>query len=296
MERNTGVQWSRVGLDRLDLRGRTAAVIGGTGGIGRALSLQMAARGAHVTVVGQTFRDGGVDNIDFIKADLSSMAEAERVAELLGVDELDLLVLTTGIFAAPEREQTAEGIERDLAVSYLSRFVLVQLTVARLGTGRTEPNQKPRVFIMGFPGTGQTPLIDDFNSEKSYTAMGAHMNTVAGNEALVIDSAQRYPAVNFYGLNPGLMKTNIRSNMLGQHSFKHRAIETVIGMLTPSVETYAKRIVPLLWAPELEPHSGAMFDRKGRAIMPSTNMVDTTVREIIAASEELVARTDRRLR
>ena len=34
--------------------------------------------------------------------------------------------------------------------------------------------------------------------------MQVHMNTVAGNEALVFDSAERYPDVDFFGLTRGL--------------------------------------------------------------------------------------------
>src|SRR4051794_12519964 len=87
---------------------------------------------------------------------------------------------------------------------------------------------KPRVFIMGYPGTGQAGTPDDLNAEKSYSAFPVHMNTVAGNEVLVLDAATRHPSASVFGLNPGLIKTNIRD------------------------------------APELEGHSGALFDRKGR--------------------------------
>jgi NAD(P)-dependent dehydrogenase (short-subunit alcohol dehydrogenase family) len=95
----------------------------GTGGIGRALSRFMASRGASVVVVGWTFRDSDVPGIEFIKADLSLMREAQRVAVLLPAEDLDLFVFTTGIMAGPEREETAEGIERDMAVS-MSFFLL----------------------------------------------------------------------------------------------------------------------------------------------------------------------------
>ena len=47
------------------------------------------------------------------------------------------------------------------------------------------------------------------------------MNTVAGNEAMVLDGASRYPAINFYGLNPGMVKTDIRSHFLGKGSITH---------------------------------------------------------------------------
>lgn len=273
-----------------DLRGKRVAVVGGTGGIGRALARQLASRGANVTVVGRTFRDADTPAIEFLSADLALMSEAQRIAEILPAEQLDLLVLTTGIFAAPQRQQTSEGLERDLAVSYLSRFVLVRNLAERLGTARPAGAPRARVFIYGYPGTGQTAHLEDLNFERSYSAMKAHMSTVAGNEALVLDCAKRYPTVGFFGLNPGLIKTAIRENMFGQNSLKHRVMETVIGWSTPSADTYAQRILPLLTTPDLDNRTGLMFDKKGNAIQPSPAMTPAHVQQLISASEDLLTR------
>jgi hypothetical protein len=145
------------------------------------------------------------------------------------------------------------------------------------------------VFIMGYPGTGQAGTLGDLNANKSYSAMTVHMNTVAGNEMLVLDAARRYPNATFFGLNPGLIKTNIRDNFLGKDSFKSRFAETLIGWLTPSPEAYAERITPLLVSRDLEGHSGAMFNQRGVAIVASPSLGDRThVDAFISASETLV--------
>jgi NAD(P)-dependent dehydrogenase (short-subunit alcohol dehydrogenase family) len=291
MKRDRSIAWRPVEPSSLDLSGTKAAIVGGTGGIGRALGRFMASRGASVVVVGQTFRDAGTPRIEFVKADLGLMHEAERVAAALPAETLDLVVLTTGIFAAPKREETAEGIERDTAVSYLSRLVILRAIAPRLGRDRQGARMKPRVFVMGFPGTGQAGVLDDLNAEKSYNAFPVHMNTVAGNEMLVLDAARRYPNATFFGLNPGLVKTAIRNNFLGEGTLKSRLTEGLIGLLTPSAEVYAEDLTPLLVSPDLEEHSGAMFDRKGRAIRPSPKLTDVTyVSAFIAASEALVSR------
>jgi NAD(P)-dependent dehydrogenase (short-subunit alcohol dehydrogenase family) len=44
----------------LDLKGMKVAIVGGTGGIGRALSRFLVSRGAAVVLIGQTFRDSDV--------------------------------------------------------------------------------------------------------------------------------------------------------------------------------------------------------------------------------------------
>jgi NAD(P)-dependent dehydrogenase (short-subunit alcohol dehydrogenase family) len=290
MKKNKNIVWRRVDPTSLDLKEMKLAIVGGTGGIGRALSRFMAARGASVIVVGQTFRDADVRGLEFIKADLSLMREARRVGEVLPAESLDLVIFTTGIFAAPTRQETAEGLERDMAISYLSRLVLLREIAPRLGKDRPAPRMKPRLFVMGYPGTGQAGTLDDLNAEKSYSGMAVHMNTVAGNEMLVLDAAKRYPNASVFGLNPGLIKTHIRDNFLGAGSVKSRLIEAMIGLLTPSAETYAERLAPLLVSPDLEGHSGALFDRKGFAILPSPKLTDGThVAAFIAASETLVS-------
>jgi NAD(P)-dependent dehydrogenase (short-subunit alcohol dehydrogenase family) len=293
MKRDKNFVWRRVDTASFDLKEMKVAIVGGTGGIGRAFSRLMASRGASVVVVGQTFRDSDVPGIEFIKADLSLMREAQRVAALLPAEYLDLLVFTTGIMAGPKREETTEGIERDIAVSYLSRLVIVREIGPRLGKNRPAAPMKPRVFIMGFPGTGQAGKLDDLNAEKSYGRWAVQMTTVAGNEMLVLDAAKRYPNATFFGLNPGFISTNIRSNLFGGDTLLYRFTEWMIGLLTPSVETYTERLTPLLVSPDLEGHSGAMFNRKGLAILPTPKLTDSSyVNAFIAASEALVSRAN----
>jgi NAD(P)-dependent dehydrogenase (short-subunit alcohol dehydrogenase family) len=270
----------------LALSGRKVAVIGGTDGLAR----QLAARGASVTVIGRTFRDEGTPRIDFLKADLSLMAEARRVGSTLAAEALDFVFLTTGIMAAPQREVTPEGLERDMAVSFLSRLAILRELAPRMASAAREGRARPRIYVMGFPGTGEKGDIEDLNAERSYASMRVHMNTVAGNEALVLEFARRYPTLDFYGLNPGLIKTNIRGNALGEGSLKHRVTEWFIGLLMMSAEQYAQRMVPVLLSPSLEGRSPVMLNQKGRAIEASPSMGDGYAGRFITASEQLVDR------
>ncbi|MEM6930236.1 MAG: SDR family NAD(P)-dependent oxidoreductase [Myxococcota bacterium] len=267
--------------------GRRVWVVGGTNGIGRALARRLADQGAHVTVVGRTLRDDGVPNLAFRRADLSSLREARSLAEDIPARHVELVILTTGVFATPQRTVTAEGIERDLAISYLSRFVLMRALAPRLGTS---VEARPRVFVMGFPGTGEVGHVDDPNSEQSYQPIRAHLNTVAANEALVLDAVVRYPHLDTFGLNPGLIQTDIRGDFFGHGTWSHRLLETLIGFVTPSTESYAERIVPLLGASELDGRSGVHFNKRGTAIRPSPGLSDGLVARWMSASERLVDR------
>jgi len=274
-------------------KGQQIAVIGGTGGLGRAISQELARRGAEVTVVGQTFRDAGTPGIRFLKADLNLMSEARRVAAELPAESLHMVIFTTGIFAAPQRQQTAEGLERDMAVSYLSRLVILRAIGPRLGKALPAGSAKPRVFIMGFPGTNNIGVLGDLNAEKAYKSMEVHMNTVAGNEMLVIDGVKRYPNALVFGLTPGLIKSNIRSNLFGEKSFLMGLMEGIIGLTSPSVDDYAKKMVPVFLSPQLDAHTGAKFNRKGQAILSSPGLTDEHIKAFLRESEELVMRTEK---
>lgn len=295
MKKDTSFPWTPVGAGALQLAGLKVAVIGGTGGIGRAFSLLLAARGAEVTVVGRSFRDAGTSRLEFVAADLSSMVEAQRVAKVLPAESLDLLIFTTGIFANPKRQETAEGIERDLAVSYLNRFVMLRELAPRLGKERTHPKGKSRVFFVAYPGSGQIGTPDDLNAKKSYKAMAQHMNTVAGNEILILDAAERYPNIGFYEFNPGLIATDIRSNFLGHNKLLFGALEWAIGLFSKNVHTYARRMVPLMAASELESRTGLMFNDKAQAIEPSPGLTAEHRLQFLRASDALVRRTGVRL-
>ena len=54
--RDKSFSWAKPALESLDLAGRSLVVVGGTDGLGRAITLAAAGRGAAVTVVGRTNR------------------------------------------------------------------------------------------------------------------------------------------------------------------------------------------------------------------------------------------------
>jgi hypothetical protein len=117
------------------------------------------------------------------------------------------------------------------------------------------------------------------------------MNTVAGNEAIVLDGASRYPGITFYGLNPGMVKTDIRSHFLGKGSLRHRLVESFVGLLWGGPDEYAEKTGPLLVSPDIQQFSGSMFNKFGEAIEPSPGLTDRAyVLKFMEALERLSKR------
>lgn len=278
-------------LDGLDLSAKKLLVFGGTNGLGRAIAQIALSKGADVTIVGRTLRDPERPGLTFVRADLSSMVESVRIGRELDVEDIDVALFTAGIVAAPAREVTGEGIERDVAVSYLNRFAILRGVAARLGTARPVGAPRPRVFVMGSPGGGELGTPDNLNTESEYTVGTAHGNTIAGNEALALGANGEFPGPAYFGLGPGLVKTGIRENYLGRdNSLGYRLLEGAIGLFMQSAEKYATRTLPLLFTSELDNRSGVLFDRLGRPILPTTGFDEEHVRRWMGASATLLDR------
>jgi NAD(P)-dependent dehydrogenase (short-subunit alcohol dehydrogenase family) len=226
-----------------------------------------------------------------MEADLQSMKTAQAIARELPAESLDMVLFTAGIMAGKKRTATVEGIEVDLAVSYLNRYVMLHEIAPRLGASRLSSNHmRPRVFVWGFPGTDQRGDVDDFNSERRYSFTTAHSNTVIGNEVLVLDAARRYSNANVYGINPGLIRTGIRSAILKDGSLGQRIVEPIIGALFPDVERYAELMLPLLLSKDIEAHSGAMFGNKAQAIEASPSLMSGGKRQRVLSESDRLAR------
>jgi len=175
-----------------------------------------------------------------------------------------------------------------------NQTVLLQLgqvdeLAARLGTARPEGASRARVFVMGAPGAGTLGDPADLNATKGrYRAMAAHTNTVAANEALVVSGTDRLPGPAYFGLNPGMVKTGIRSNLLGDGSVLHRMAEGLIGALGQTPEAYARRVVPLLFNPDLVDRDRLFFNNKAVPIRPSDGMDRARSGRFFDAAEDLL--------
>jgi NAD(P)-dependent dehydrogenase (short-subunit alcohol dehydrogenase family) len=109
----------------MDLQDKKALITGGTSGMGIAVALAMAEKGASVIITGrdetrgastvEEIRAGGHD-AEFIAADFSEMSELGRVADAAG--EIDVLVaeIPAPIDAGELRRDTSErGLLTDTA-------------------------------------------------------------------------------------------------------------------------------------------------------------------------------------
>ena len=126
------------------MAGKSVLVTGGTGGIGKATAIGLAALGARVGITGRDQARAvaaaagiraatGRAAVEAFAADMSARAEVRRLAaQVAGTyPRLDVLVNNVGGFWA-HRHVTADGLEHTFALNHLAPFLLTNLLLDRL--------------------------------------------------------------------------------------------------------------------------------------------------------------------
>uniref|UniRef100_A0A8C4U6X1 Dehydrogenase/reductase 13 n=1 Tax=Falco tinnunculus TaxID=100819 RepID=A0A8C4U6X1_FALTI len=124
------------------LRGRTAIVTGGSGGIGAATALELARGGARVVLAARSASRGeaaarrirtetGNEEVRFMQLDLASLRSVRAFASTFLRQEphLHLLINNAGVSAGGTTE---DGFSLPFQVNHLGHFLLTQLLLERL--------------------------------------------------------------------------------------------------------------------------------------------------------------------
>ncbi|WP_149261300.1 SDR family NAD(P)-dependent oxidoreductase [Actinomadura sp. K4S16] len=195
-----------------DQPSKTVIISGGTTGMGRAVALERLARGDHVTVIGsneargRALLDHAADpNLRFLRADLSSIAEVERV--IADISEQHQAIDALALFAnriSPEYKETQDGLEFTFALYYLSRYLLGH---------RLRPllDAAPDPVIINVAGVGSTAgkiFWDDPQLARRYGQVRAQLQAGRANDLLgVAFAGQAESKVRYILYHPGFTRS-----------------------------------------------------------------------------------------
>jgi NAD(P)-dependent dehydrogenase (short-subunit alcohol dehydrogenase family) len=261
------------------LAGRTVLVTGPTSGLGTAATLEFAALGARVILVGRdegklrALRDelvevNGDDRFPIVVADMGSLASVRTAAERILSTEarLDVLVDNAGAIF-PERTEGPDGIEATLAVLVVGPFVLVSSLLPLL---RRTPGSRVIAVTSGGMYTQRLHLDDLEWRREPYSGPRAYARAKRAQVALVREWARRLgdTGISFAAMHPGWADTpGVSASLPGFY-----------GAMGPLLRTPAEGADTIVWlASEADPDasSGRLFlDRRSRPFdrVPATRV------------------------
>lgn len=271
----------------------TVVVQGGTDGMGRAVVLARLGRGDTVLAIGsgpdkgrrlaeEAAGLGAGDRFRFIRADLTSIAENERVVSevLERAQAVDALVLCANR-QYPERTVTADGLEATFALYYLSRYLL--------GHGlRAAFDAAPAPVVVNIAGAGLTAgavRFDDLNLERRYGTIRAQLQAGRANDLLgrsMADDPSSKAHVLLY--HPGFTRT---AGGIAALPWPVRAgVSALARVAARSVE---KAVAPVVAAVDDPPGEPLAAVDRGRPVDLSLPTFDPeNARRLAEATRELV--------
>ena len=278
---------------------RVSLVTGGTDGIGRAVALGLARGGDRVLFVGRSTERGarvlaelrearpGVDHA-FLPADLSFLAETSRVADEVArrTDRLDAAVFCAGILSTVP-EWTAEGLERNLVLNYLSRYLLAR----RLLPALTRAPSGRLVLVSNAGGYGDSLDVDDLQHRRGKPGLRVAGRTELANELLSAELADRMRStrVEVTRVVPGVTDTAMFRNARGLPRIVRALAPVVRPLIAVSPEVAARTPVFLAQDPRAAGTRGRFYGPglKQRRIPPRAQRPERRS-GLWTASEELV--------
>ncbi len=262
-----------------DLSGRIYIVTGANSGVGLETTRQLVSQGGHVVMacrrpdageeVARGF-EGMKGTHEVMKVDLADLQSVrDFVATFLAThDRLDGLACNAGMVnMSGKLQQTKDGLETTIGISYFGHFLLTELLLDVLK--KSAPSRMlilSSVVHAGSPKDRPQVHLDDLNYEKrSFSNFGAYGEAKVATTLYAMELAERLKGtgVTTASVHPGWA----RSNFGGGGNFMMRTAMTMMrpfvnamGM-TDSNEESSQTSLHVLLSDDAPEHSGAYFSQ-----------------------------------
>jgi NAD(P)-dependent dehydrogenase (short-subunit alcohol dehydrogenase family) len=273
------------------LRGTSAVVTGATAGIGFHTALGLARLGAHVIVtardeargraaVAEMRRMAGHPDVELLLADASSVRANVTLADAIArlVPRLNILVNNAGGGAFPDRTETPDGFEANLALNFIGPFAL---TTRLLGLITHSSTRVVNVVSSSFKMWTRDPF-DDLQSQLQYVWIEAHARAKLLNLLFTLGLARRLAGsgavVN--AVNPGMAWTPGIAALTPAAVPHWRYIWPIVRWVQrrASAESAAQAPLYLACSPDVTDRSGLYMDGRKERTLPS-NVRDATLQD-----------------
>ncbi len=253
--------------DRLD--GKVVLIDGASSGLGFAVAIDIARRGAKVIMAcrsgipekgEEAKRLSGSENISMVPVDFSDTSSIQRLTEIIkAMDPIDIYICNAGIVPKKSRK-TLQGFEEMFMVNYLSKFYFIQLLLknnifkesgnSRIVIVSSESHRNPEKFEWGEFG-----VYKNFSIGKSVALYGYYKLLLT---TFAVELARRLKEqdlkISVFALCPGPINSNIAREA---PKLFHPLLKLVFSLFFRSPAKAAVPVVYLAASPDME---GKSFD------------------------------------
>ncbi len=282
--------------DAAFIAGKSVLVTGGTGGIGRATAVGLAALGARVGITGRDQARAeaaavgvraapGSPAVDVFAADMSVQAGVRRLAAqvLDTYPRLDVLVNNVGGFWA-HRHVTADGLEHTFALNHLAPFLLTNLLLDRLTASA------PARIVTVSSGAHARGFLDfdDLQGERNYSGQRAYSQSKLANVMFTYELARRLEGTGVTATvcHPGVVRTSFGAEDQAAY------VAVMIRVARPFMKTPARGAVTPIYlasSPAVEGITGRYYGNRKPTTSSKASHDTTAAARLWQASAGLTA-------
>jgi NAD(P)-dependent dehydrogenase (short-subunit alcohol dehydrogenase family) len=257
------------------LAGKVVMVTGANAGMGKEISLALAAKGANLVMVARDPARGeaaladveqktGNRTVELLIGDLSSQQSIRNLVQEFTAshDRLHVLVNNAGVTMA-RRAETVDGMETIFATNHLGPFLLTNLLLPALEKGAPS-----RVVTVSSAAHAMGKMdFDDLQGTRKFGEISAYNQSKLANVLFTYELARRLEGTGVTAnvVEPGFVKTNLTV------PFPF----SLFSFMRGSAVDGAKPTVFLSSSPEVEGVNGRFFNVKGVATKSSKISYDT---------------------
>jgi NAD(P)-dependent dehydrogenase (short-subunit alcohol dehydrogenase family) len=260
------------------MNNKIVLITGATSGIGKATAIALAKKNYKIIIHGrdkqkteQVCREiqelTGNDKIDFLVADLFLLKEVQNLVDEFTkkYDRLDILINNAGGIMNKERELTAEGIEKTMAINLFAPFLITKLLLRLLSKS---PDGRIINVSSNSHSLNANPNFDDLELVENYSPLRAYGNAklfliwISQHLSTKLKS-EHIDNLTINTMHPGAVASNfgLESNL---GSFLN-LLSKLARPLLKTVEQGADTIIYLADSPEVQHTSGAYFVNRKKA-------------------------------
>jgi retinol dehydrogenase 12 len=275
------------------MQGKHVAITGPTAGIGRTASLELARRGAQLTLFCRSREKGRAVQQEIVATggplpsviimDMADLDSVRRAAEefLVGQQSLDVLLNNAGVVNT-SRKETVDGFEETLAVNHFAPFLLTGLLLPALqktpGARIVNVASDAHAFVtsMGF---------DDMQATTSYKTFREYGRSKLANILFTrrLAGLLKGQDVTVNCLHPGAVATSLGSQNGG---FLSKALPLLLKPFFRSPEQGAQTSIYLCSSQEVAGASGEYFVNSRRSKPKPWALDDTAADRLWAYTEQ----------